>query len=538
MIRACPMTKNGSPAIALCLAAALLCIESRPAGVAVPADPIPLQYQLGKVKIADTDVIEEIDADSRAQTLVREIRSLPLVFVSNVGPGFVWIIATDDEWASLRKQGFGLKPILRGDELTLHRRMVWGPEMTLPAGYHTYEEIVAELAAIHRAYPETTSLEVIGETQEFRKKIRAIRVSGRPAGSGDVPRVFVSAAIHGHEVMGTEVAMEILREILARSRAGEEPFARYVSDLEIWFVPVINVDGYTIATTIHPNWRKNARDNDGDGRWTVSDGVDLNRNFDYRFDAGGSGDPASRYYRGPYAFSERETRDLAAFVRRQKFLFSISYHSAESRVYYPWRETVDGREVFTPEDGWLTELAREVAGRIRCINRAYTYEAVRNTANECYTTNYDYAELGTIDFMIELGKYDHVYPEAVLRRIVADNLPGVFHLLGRALGPGLTGLVADESSGRALSAEVRILPFDRDDDEIKPRTTDPVTGRFFRALPPGTYVVEVEAEGFSGRRFENVVVAEGGWTRLDCRLSGLAPGRPVLGFLLQPSVSR
>jgi hypothetical protein len=267
-------------------------------------------------------------------------------------------------------------------------------------------------------------------------------------------------------------------------------------------------------------------------------GVDLNRNFDFRFSAGGSGDPASRFYRGPRPFSERESRDLADFVRQKKILFSLSYHSAESRVYYPWRETVDGREVYTPEDGWLTALAWALAGQIRCLNRAYTYEAVRNTADECYTTNYYYAELGTIDLMIELGKYDHVFPEPMLRRIVEANLPAAFHVLRRTLGPGLTGRVTDEASGQALSAEVRVLPFDKDSDEIKPRTTDPATGRFFRALPPGTYTVEIEAAGHAGRRFERVTVSEDGWTRLDCRLKGSTPSGPVsrllqAGFLIR-----
>jgi len=58
---------------------------------------------------------------------------------------------------------------------------------------------------------------------------------------------------------------------------------------------------------------------------------------------------------------------------------------------------------FAPEDGLLTEIALTIAGRIKYINEDYTYTAIRNTKSEAYTTNYYYGELGTIDFIIEVG---------------------------------------------------------------------------------------------------------------------------------------
>ena len=81
--------------------------------------------------------------------------------------------------------------------------------------------------------------------------------------------------------------------------AGDEPAAdallldgylrdRKVRDLinttELWFVPVANPDGYDF--TFEPGqrlWRKNLRDNDGDGVITPGDGVDPNRNFAYKW---------------------------------------------------------------------------------------------------------------------------------------------------------------------------------------------------------------------------------------------------------------
>ena len=55
---------------------------------------------------------------------------------------------------------------------------------------------------------------------------------------------------------------------------------RLVDENELWFVPVANPDGYDF--TFKPGnrlWRKNLRDNNGDGEITPGDGVDPNRNF-------------------------------------------------------------------------------------------------------------------------------------------------------------------------------------------------------------------------------------------------------------------
>ena len=52
-----------------------------------------------------------------------------------------------------------------------------------------------------------------------------------------------------------------------------------VNTRELWFVLVANPDGYQYTFDAERLWRKNLRDNDGDGQITVGDGVDLNRNY-------------------------------------------------------------------------------------------------------------------------------------------------------------------------------------------------------------------------------------------------------------------
>ena len=67
---------------------------------------------------------------------------------------------------------------------------------------------------------------------------------------------------------------------------------------ELWFVPIVNPDGYDYTFTAPATrlWRKNLRDNNGDGAITNADGVDTNRNWPEKWNydlEGASTDPTS-----------------------------------------------------------------------------------------------------------------------------------------------------------------------------------------------------------------------------------------------------
>ena len=55
---------------------------------------------------------------------------------------------------------------------------------------------------------------------------------------------------------------------------------KLVDTRELWFILIANPDGYDFTFTPENRlWRKNLRDNNGDGQITAIDGVDPNRNF-------------------------------------------------------------------------------------------------------------------------------------------------------------------------------------------------------------------------------------------------------------------
>jgi Zinc carboxypeptidase/Immune inhibitor A peptidase M6 len=155
---------------------------------------------------------------------------------------------------------------------------------------------------------------------------------------GKKPAVLYLGAQHAREWITPEMIRRLMHHVLDGYAAGNQEIRRLVDKNELWFVPVANPDGYD--WTFEPGqrlWRKNLRDNNGDGQITPGDGVDLNRNFPVKwgYDNEGSS-PAfgSETYRGASPGSEPETQSLDRFARQVGFEFFVNYHSAAELLLY------------------------------------------------------------------------------------------------------------------------------------------------------------------------------------------------------------
>ena len=142
---------------------------------------------------------------------------------------------------------------------------------------------VATSTGVREAIPASHT-DVIGQSARGRP-IRATRIGDGPAA------VLVVGCIHGDERAG--------RAVLKRLRDATAP-----AGVTLWLIDLANPDGCLAST------RQNAH------------GVDLNRNFPYRWKAL----PRGTYYSGPRALSEPESRALRAFIARVRPTISIWYH--------------------------------------------------------------------------------------------------------------------------------------------------------------------------------------------------------------------
>ena len=200
------------------------------------------------------------------------------------------------------------------------------------------EEEIRAIAADPR-YRDVVELHDIGDTHEGRD-ILAIRMTQnvRRTKQGRRPAVLYQATAHAREWISTEVGRRLLHHYLDAWRSNDRTIRDILRTTEVWFVPVVNPDGYQYTFDGERLWRKNLRDNDGDGQITGNDGVDLNRNLPehWRYDEeGSSSEFSSDTYRGPAPASEPETQANMALFDLADFEFAISYHSFGELLLYP-----------------------------------------------------------------------------------------------------------------------------------------------------------------------------------------------------------
>ena len=289
--------------------------------------------------------------------------------------------------------------------LPLRAKPVLARTAAAPTVFRPYDApggIRDELAATVARFPEIAELETIGHSVRG-VPIQAVKVTAgaRTRPDGSRPAVLYLGGQHAREWITPEMARRLLHHVLD-GYGTDRRLTRLVNTTELWFVPVVNPDGYDYTFTPGNRlWRKNLRDNDGDGKVTATDGVDLNRNFAEKWgydDEGSSGDPAAETYRGTAAGSEPETRALDALLHRIRFRFLVNYHSAAQLLLYgvAWQVSTP-----SPDDQIAIALAGDDA-----------HPAVPgydpDISAELYTTNGDtdfhaQARTGAISFTPEMS---------------------------------------------------------------------------------------------------------------------------------------
>jgi Zinc carboxypeptidase/Immune inhibitor A peptidase M6 len=305
-------------------------LAAAPAAVAAQgAEPGPTVY-VGQLTAAQVAALGEAGVDRHDLAVRRGAAAGRLA---------VEVVLTRGQAAKLNSKGFGLTEKRVGGAAVSQRL-----QREAAAGYsvfRSYSEpggIRDELVAISRRYPRLTKLVRIGRSVHGQD-ILAVKVTkgARWVRDGRRPSVLYSSTQHAREWITPEMNRRLLRWFLERYPT-DKRVRRVLDRTELWFVPVANPDGYDYTFTEGNRlWRKNLRDNNGDGVITGLDGVDLNRNFPTRWgydNEGSSPSWGSETYRGAAPASEPETRALDRLMRRVGFEFQVNYHSAAELLLY------------------------------------------------------------------------------------------------------------------------------------------------------------------------------------------------------------
>jgi carboxypeptidase T len=211
-------------------------------------------------------------------------------------------------------------------------------------GYHTYAEMVADINATVAAHPAIIEKIAIGHSYQGRT-IWAVKISDNVAVDENEPEVLFDGLTHADEHMGLEMTLHIMHWLVDGYRTNTR-IRNIVNTREVWIILAVNPDGaeYDISGGRFHSWRKNRQPNVG----TSSIGTDLNRNFGYRWGGGGrtSSNPFAITYRGPFAFSAPETRNVRDFLAsrvvngRQQIRAAITFHESGRLVMWPYGYTL------------------------------------------------------------------------------------------------------------------------------------------------------------------------------------------------------
>ena len=308
-------------------------------------------------------------------------------------------------------------------------------DLTVDPTYHYYEGAVAETQRLAAQYPTLARLLTIGTTIEGRP-IPALKISRRPELDESKPAALIFALTHGREHLSTEMALYTMRFLL-EGYGTDAGLTNLVNQREIYVVPVLNPDGdvYDITGGSYQSWRKNRRPNP-DGSF----GVDLNRNFAYRWGCcGGSSDiMAQENYRGPAPFSEDETQALRDFVTAHPNIrVSLSLHTFSELVLWPYgytRERVPA-DMRPDDQAAFAALGRAMAG----LNGYHAMQSSDLYITDGNSDDWLYGERGIFAFTFEMyppGSPPGFYPPGgVIERETRRNQPAIEYLLAMADAP-------------------------------------------------------------------------------------------------------
>jgi hypothetical protein len=370
-------------------------------------------------------------------------------------------------------------------------------------------------------YPDLVHVEDIGDSWQTvhgtaHRDVLALRLTSPKGGGLDhKPATAWLGSVHPTELANPELLLRWATRTLAAY--GTDPNATALLDgREVDIIPIVNVDGHAVVeqgyrTGEHSLQSKRKNNHDGGG-------VDLNRNFEFKWDGPGSStDPASSRYRGTHPASEPETQAVEQFMQRVKPSLFIDWHSPGKDVLYPW--------------GWTTEPAPHakelgaVAGQFGRLSGYEAKPAIEYSTSNGTTEDYAYGAIGALAFTVETGPTSR-QTQAMYERSWKDVAPVMDYAAWisdapgeRAQGPsakhvsmsaerGLLARVSDAANGskRIRAAEVFVDPTTSPGGGIPLRAVD---GRFDSkservtaslaelGLAPGT-LVQVRAQDADG----------------------------------------
>lgn len=397
-----------------------------------------------------------------------------------------------------------------------------------------YEEMLADLQALERENPQVCRLVDAGPSAGEGLRIWCMVLGEDTSDGPDLPGVMLIGNAHGSEVEAGDACMGVIREVVARYRAGDPEVREMLRYVQVRIIPLHNPYGRSANERGFPgNVRKNhpaapkpppIDPLEIEHCWPadMTLGTDPNRNFDagWRY-SGEPRDPASSTFPGDEPADAPETQAIMRMGNALRPQISAHMHGpcGYPLVIDDW---VDGQP---PVD---RELHYEVAYAWAELSApVFTSEVPQESPEPLRLSG----EVSTVWFYQEFygahllpeGFYEQVpyesrtlcvHGSAALEELIAGDTDALLWMARRVRGAGIV-VHARGPSGEPLEAAVEVEG--QMDRHCSPQLTDATHGAYRRILSPGRYRVRISAPGYAGQSVE-VEVVEGAASDVDVRL--------------------
>ncbi|KAM9216144.1 adipocyte enhancer-binding protein 1 isoform 2-T2 [Dugong dugon] len=434
--------------------------------------------------------------------------------------------------------------------------------------HHSYKDMRQLMKAVNEECPTITRTYSLGKSSRGLK-IYAMEISDNP-GEHELgePEFRYTAGIHGNEVLGRELLLQLMQYMCREYRDGNPRVRSLVHDTRIHLVPSLNPDGYEGSE--FGNWAL--------GLWT-EEGFDIFEDFpDLNSVLWGAEErkwvpyrvpnnnlPIPERYLSPDATVSTEVRAIISWMEKNPFVLGANLNGGERLVSYPYDmartptqeqllaaamaaargededEASEAQE--TPDHAifrWLaisfasTHLTMTEPYRGGCQAQDYTngrgiVNGAKWNPRSGTINDFSYLHTNCLELSIYLGcdKFPH---ESELPREWENNKEALLTFMEQ-VHRGIKGVVTDEQGIPIANATISV-------SGINHGVKTAQGGDYWRILNPGEYRVTAHAEGYTpssktcnvdydiGATQCNFVLSRSNWKRIR-EIMAMNGNRPI-----------
>lgn len=282
------------------------------------------------------------DADELLTRMGELFGELDICTVKEADNGEYYLVINTTKSQLEKIQALGFKTKITYEDIAEKFWQMVGtrdPQILRDFGYfYTYWEMRDTLQILANSFPNISRFYSAGNSYQ-NLNLYVFKISDNPAVEEREPAVCFNGATHAREPMGTTLCIDYIKYLLT-NYATDSLVRWFVDNREIYIMPVLNPDGYRYNSDsggATSNIRKNRHLYSG--QTSSSAGVDLNRNYGYKWGYNNTGSSplvTAENYRGPSRFSEIETQIARDVFLPKKIRTQIDYHSYGSYNLCVW----------------------------------------------------------------------------------------------------------------------------------------------------------------------------------------------------------